>query len=174
MIVRGELAGRIGDGHVGGVTSITEAGGLIIVLYAALGLAAITIIGNLMLAKWNTQRVEKRIGERAEAYLASLEREGVPEPLSAMSDIERRETVLSAGREVRAESDRRFYVATIGGMAVFLVALGFGIEAGGMQAFTLALAVGGAALYGVTVFMRRSLRSRLAARGLDAERLRTN
>lgn len=144
-----------------------------IVLYAALGLAAITIVGNLMLAKWNAQRVETRISERAEAYLASLEREGLPEPLSAMSDIERREAVLSAGREVRAESDRRFYLATIGGMAVFFVALGFGIEAGGMRAFVLALAVGGAALYGVTVFMRRSLRSRLAARGLDAERLRT-
>jgi hypothetical protein len=118
---------------------------LIIVLYAALGLAAITIIGNLMLAKWNAQRVETRIGERAAAYLASLERDGLPEPLSAMSDIERREAVLSAGREVRAESERRFYIATIGGMAV----------------------------YGVTVFMRRSLKSRLAARGLDAERLRT-
>jgi hypothetical protein len=147
--------------------------GLIIVLYAALGLAAITIIGNLMLAKWNAQRVETRIGERAAAYLASLEREGLPEALSVMSDIERREAVLSAGREVHAESDRRFYVATVGGMAVFFLALGFGIEAGGVRAFLLALAVGGAAIYGITVFLRRSLKARLAARGLDAERLRT-
>lgn len=147
---------------------------MIIVLYAALGLAAITLIGNLMLAKWNAQRVETRISERAEAYLASLERDGVPEPLSVMSDIERRDAVVSAGREVQAESDRRFYVATIGGMAVFFVALGFGIEAGGVRAFLLALVVGAAAIYGVTVFMRRSLKSRLAVRGLDAERLRTS
>lgn len=147
---------------------------MIIVLYAALGLAAITLIGNLMLAKWNAQRVDTRINERAEAYLASLERDGLPEPLSVMSDIERRDAVVSAGREVRAESDRRFYVAAIGGMAVFFVALGFGIEAGGVRAFLLALAVGAAAIYGVTVFMRRTLKSRLAVRGLDAERLRTN
>ncbi|WP_417583867.1 hypothetical protein [Pelagibacterium sp.] len=128
---------------------------MIIVLYAALGLAAITIIGNLMLAKWNAQRIETRISTRGEAYLASLEREGLPEALAAMSEVERRDIVMSAGHEVRAESDRRFYLATIGGMAVFFVALGFGIEAGGVQAFLLALLVGAAAIYGVTVIMRR-------------------
>lgn len=147
---------------------------MIIVLYAALALAAITVIGNLMLAKWNAKRTETRISERADAYMSSLAREGMPETLEPMSEAERRDVLVSAGREVRAESDKRFYVATIGGIVAFFVALGFAIEGAGTRDFVITIAAAGAILYGVVTVLYRSFRSRMAARGIDIDRLKTN
>ncbi|SDG49654.1 hypothetical protein [Pelagibacterium luteolum] len=146
---------------------------MIILLYAAIGLAAITVIGNLMLGKWNAQRLDTRIGERADSYMASLEREGVPEAMAAMGDAERRDVLLAAGREVRAESDKRFYIATIGGIIAFFVALGFAIEGAGTRDFVIALLIAVAALYGLNVFLYRTFKSRMAGRGIDIDRLKT-
>lgn len=143
-------------------------------LYAALGLAAITLIGNLMLARWNAERAEKRIAERADAYLASLEREGVPAPLETMSAAERRDTLLAAGQQARAESDKRFYLVTIGAILAFFVGLGFAIEGAGTRDFVITLAVAGIVLYGVHTFMYRSFRAKMAAQGIDIERLKTH
>lgn len=145
---------------------------MIILLYAALVLAAITVIGNLMLHKWNAARRDQRIGERVDAYIASLEREGLPEPLGAMAADERRDVLLSSARQVQAESDKRFYVATVGGIIAFFVALGFAIEGAGTRDFVLALAVAAMALYGINLFLYRTFRARQAERGIDIERLR--
>lgn len=145
---------------------------MIILLYAAIVLAAITVIGNLMLHKWNAARRDQRITERVDAYIASLEREGLPEPLEAMAAVERRDTLLASARQVQAESDKRFYVATVGGIIAFFVALGFAIEGAGTRDFVLTLAVGAVALYGINLFLYRSFRARLAERGIDIERLR--
>lgn len=146
---------------------------VIILLYAALVLAAITIIGNLMLHKWNAQRLEKRMDERVDAYLQSMEREGVPAALEPMASEERRHVLATAARQVKAESDKRFYVATIGGIVTFFVALGFGIEGEATRDFLIALVIGAAVLYGVNTVLYRNLRSRLAARGIDIERIAT-
>jgi hypothetical protein len=146
---------------------------VIVLLYAAIVLAAITVIGNLMLHKWNAGRLEKRIEERVDAYASSMEREGIPEPLETMASEERRHMLVSAAREVKAESDKRFYVATIGGIVTFFVALGFAIEGAGTRDFVIALAIGIAALYGINTVLYRNLRSRLAARGIDIERIAT-
>jgi hypothetical protein len=146
---------------------------VIILLYAALVLAAITVIGNLMLHKWNATRLEKRMDERVDAYMNSMEREGVPQPLEAMAGEERRNVLVSAARQVKAESDKRFYVATIGGIITFFVALGFAIEGEGTRDFVIALAIGAAALYGINTVLYRNLKSKLSARGIDIERIVT-
>ncbi|MCD7060283.1 hypothetical protein [Pelagibacterium xiamenense] len=145
---------------------------MIFMLYAALALVAVTVIGNLMLARWNAERREKRIGERVDAYLTSLEREGVPEPLEPMSAQERRDTLISAGHRVRVESDKRFYVVTIGAILGFFVALGFAIEGAGTRDFVITLAIAAVALYGVHAFLYRTFRARMAAQGIDIERLK--
>ncbi|WP_404402785.1 hypothetical protein [Pelagibacterium halotolerans] len=146
---------------------------MIILLYAALALAAVTVIGNLMLAKWNAERREKRIAARVDAYLQSLEREGMPEPLEPMSAAERRDTLMNAGHRVRAESDKRFYIVTIGAILAFFVGLGFAIEGAGTRDFVITLAVAGVALYGVQTFLYRTFRAKMAAQGIDIERLKT-
>lgn len=146
---------------------------MIILLYAALVLAAITVIGNLMLHKWNATRLEKRMDERVDAYMNSMEREGVPPPLESMAGEERRNVLVSAARQVKAESDKRFYVATIGGIITFFVALGFAIEGEGTRDFVIALAIGAAALYGINTVLYRNLKSKLSARGIDIERIVT-
>lgn len=146
---------------------------MIILLYAAIVLAAITIIGNLMLHKWNAKRLDQRMGERVDAYLTSLEREGVPEPLDTMGSDERREMLIAAARQVKAESDRRFYIAAIGGIVAFFVALGFAIEGAGTRDFVITLAIGAAVIYSVNTVLYRNLRSKLAARGIELERIAT-
>lgn len=146
---------------------------MIILLYAAIVLAAITIIGNLMLHKWNAKRLDQRMGERVDAYLTSLEREGIPEPLDTMGSDERREMLIAAARQVKAESDRRFYIAAIGGIVAFFVALGFAIEGAGTRDFVITLAIGAAVIYGVNTVLYRNLKSKLAARGIDLERIAT-
>lgn len=146
---------------------------MIILLYAAIVLAAITVIGNLMLHKWNAKRLDQRMGERVDAYLTSLEREGMPEPLDTMGSDERREMLVAAARQVKAESDRRFYIAAIGGIVAFFVALGFAIEGAGTRDFVITLAIGAAVIYGVNTVLYRNLRSKLAARGIDLERIAT-
>ncbi|GGA45296.1 hypothetical protein [Pelagibacterium lentulum] len=145
---------------------------MIILLYGAIALAAITLIGNLMLHKWNTARVEKQMSERVDIYINSLNAEGMPEELAGMSAEERRDLLITAAREVRADSDRRFYVATIGAILSFFLALGFAIEGAGMRDFVLTLVIAAATLFGITTFMYRSLKSRLAARGMDIDRLK--
>lgn len=146
---------------------------MIILLYAAIVLAAITIIGSLMLHKWNAKRLDQRMGERVDAYLTSLEREGIPEPLDTMGSDERREMLIAAARQVKAESDRRFYIAAIGGIVAFFVALGFAIEGAGTRDFVITLAIGAAVIYGVNTVLYRNLKSKLAARGIDLERIAT-
>lgn len=146
---------------------------MIILLYAALVLAAITVIGNLMLHKWNAARWDRRMEERVDAYLNSMGREGIPDPLEPMAGDERHHVLVSAARQVKAESDKRFYVATIGGIITFFVALGFAIEGEGTRDFVIALAIGCAALYGINTVLYRNLRSKLAARGIDIERIAT-
>ena len=146
---------------------------MIILLYAAIVLAAITIIGSLMLHKWNAKRLDQRMGERVDAYLTSLEREGIPEPLDTMGSDERREMLIAAARQVKVESDRRFYIAAIGGIVAFFVALGFAIEGAGTRDFVITLAIGAAVIYGVNTVLYRNLKSKLAARGIDLERIAT-
>ena len=146
---------------------------MIILLYAAIVLAAITVIGNLMLHKWNAARLEQRMGERVDAYLRSMEREGMPEPLEPLAGEERREMLVAAARQVKAESDRRFYIATIGGIVAFFVALGFAIEGAGTRDFVITLAIGAAAIYGINTVLYRNLKSKLASRGIDIERIAT-
>lgn len=146
---------------------------MIILLYAAIVLAAITVIGNLMLHKWNAKRLDQRMGERVDAYLTSLEREGMPEPLDTMGSDERREMLVATARQVKAESDRRFYIAAIGGIVAFFVALGFAIEGAGTRDFVITLAIGAAVIYGINTVLYRNLRSKLAARGIDLERIAT-
>ncbi|WP_196257930.1 hypothetical protein [Pelagibacterium limicola] len=144
---------------------------MIILLYGAIVLAAITIIGNLMLHKWNAARLEKRIEERADAYLNAMEHEGVPDPLAAMAKDEQRYTLISAARQVKAESDKRFYVGAIGSIVTFFVALGFAIEGAGTRDFVITIAIGAVVLYGINTVLYRNLKARLADQGIDIERI---
>lgn len=147
---------------------------MIILLYAALVLAAITVIGNLMLHKWNAERNEKRVSERVDSYVSSLEQQGLPPELSSMSASERHDVLLAAGREARVESDKRFYVGVIGGILAFFTAIGFAIEGAGMRDFVIALAIAALALYGINTYLYRRFKGRLAAQGIDIDRIKTN
>lgn len=145
-----------------------------ILLYAAIVLAVIAVIGNLMLHKWNAERNEKRITERVDSYMASLDQQGMPPELGELAAQERRDVLLAAGREARVESDKRFYVVVVGGILAFFTAIGFGIEGAGMRDFVITLAIAGVVIYGINTYLYRSFRGRLAARGIDLDRLKTN
>ncbi|WP_127145271.1 hypothetical protein [Pelagibacterium montanilacus] len=145
---------------------------MIFLLYGAIVLGAIAVLGNLMLHRWNAARRDKQLQARVEAYEAGLAHEGMPEALGALTHQERQQTLLAAARQVQAESDRRFYISTIGGILAFFVALGFAIEGEGTRDFVITLVIAAAALYGINVVLQRSFRSRMEARGIDIERLR--
>lgn len=145
---------------------------MILFVYAALALALITVIGNLMLRKWTASRRDRDISERVDAYAASLERETVPVPLRTLSDAELKAELTSAARRTHAESDKRFYIGVLGGIFSFFVALGFAIEGAGTRDFVITLTVAGLALYGLNAFLLRNLRKTYAARGIDIDRLR--
>lgn len=147
---------------------------LIVLVYAALVMAAIAVLGNLFLRKWNDKRRDSRIEERVSAYAAMLEREEVPVPLQTLSDAELRSDLRNAARRVQAESDKRFYIAVLGGIVAFFVALGFAIEGEGTRDFVITLLVAGIALYGINVFLARRFRARYAEKGIDVDRLRVD
>ena len=112
------------------------------------------------------------MGERVDAYLTSPSAKASPNrsiPWAATSAAK----CSSPPRGGEGQSDRRFYIAAIGGIVAFFVALGFAIEGAGTRDFVITLAIGAAVIYGVNTVLYRNLKSKLAARGIDLERIAT-
>lgn len=108
---------------------------------------------------------------RVEAYMTTIRREGTNRELSAMSDEELRDLLLSGARNLQVDSDRRFVVLA-GGALVGVLAAILAATQNGLQGFGIALVVAAVALYGLNEVMARRAREPLLARGIDVERLR--
>jgi len=110
---------------------------------------------------------------RVEAYMATLRRERSNPRLSAMTDLELRDVLLSAAHNLRVEGERKITVL-LGVAGVTLVsAVGIATQ-DGVRGFALTLAVGAVVLYGLNEWLTRRMREPIVAQGLDIERLKVD
>ena len=108
---------------------------------------------------------------RVEAYMTTIRRAGDNPDLVAMTDIELQDLLLSSARNMRIQTERRFWTLLAGTLVALIAAILVGTQEG-TQGFGIALAVGAVVLYGLYEFLTRMIEQPLKARGLDAERLR--
>ena len=144
---------------------------MIILLEIALVLALVGGVVSLLLRRRKAAEREAVAGQRVEAYMQSIRREAPTPELAAMSDSELRELLHSSARNLRLQSDRRWYLLIVGGFVAFLAAIVVATEEG-TRGFGIAALVGAVVLYGLNEYLGRRMRAPLEARGLDAERLR--
>ena len=137
-------------------------------------LAALLIIGGIVTYFLRNKRDAEREAvteRRVDAYIETIRRERKNPELSAMSDTELRDLLLSGARNLRIQAERRTYLLFGGTIAALLAAVIVATE-DGMRGFGIAILVGAMALYGINEFLARRMREPLAAKGIDVERLR--
>ncbi len=144
---------------------------MVILLEIALVLALVGLVVGLLLRGRRASEREAVAGQRVEAYMQSIRREAPTPELAAMSDGELRELLLSSARNLRLQSERRWYLLIAGGFVGFLAAIVVATEEG-TRGFGISVLVGALVLYGLNEYLGRRMRAPLEARGLDAERLR--
>lgn len=108
---------------------------------------------------------------RVEAYMQTIRRERRNPELSAMSDVELRDLLLSSARNLKIERERKSWTL-VGIGAVSVVAGIVFANQNGFSGFAIALAVGAVAIYGLNEFWTRKMHDPLVARGIDIERLK--
>lgn len=108
---------------------------------------------------------------RVEAYMQTIRREASNPGLAAMTDLELKDLLLSSARNLRVQSERKWYLLLGGGVAAFIAAIMVATEEG-TRGFGIAILVGALVLYGLNEFIGRRIREPLIEKGLDAERLR--
>lgn len=114
---------------------------------------------------------EQVLGRRVEAYMQTIRREDANPELTAMTDAELRDVLLSSARNLRIQSERKWYVMLGGAIIAFLSAIMVATQ-DGTRGFGIAIVIGAIVLYGVNEFLGRRMREPLVARGIDVERLR--
>ena len=114
---------------------------------------------------------EEQLEQRVTAYMQTIRREGGSNELAAMNDTELRDVLLSGARNLRVQTERRWYLLLGGGAAATLAAIAIGTEEG-TRGFGIVLLVAAVVLYGLNEFLGRRMREPLVARGIDVERLR--
>jgi hypothetical protein len=137
-------------------------------------LAALLIIGGVVMYVLRNRRDAEREAvteRRVDAYIETIRRERTNPELSAMSDIELRDLLLSGARNLRIQAERRVYLLFGGTIAALLAAVIVATE-DGMRGFGIAILIGAMALYGINEFLGRRMREPLEAKGIDVERLR--
>lgn len=144
---------------------------MVILLAIALVLALVGLVMGVLLRGRRATEREAVAGQRVAVYMQTLRREAPTPELAAMSDGELRELLLSSARNLRVQSDRRWYLLIAGGFVGFLAALLI-TTAEGARGFGIAAVVVAIVLYGINEYLSRRMRAPLEARGLDAERLR--
>ncbi len=103
--------------------------------------------------------------------METIRRERSTPELSAMSDAELRDVLLSGARNLAVENERRWNALVGAGVVAVIVALLVATQ-NGLQGFGIALVVGAIVLLALNeIFLRRS-REPLLARGIDVDRLR--
>jgi hypothetical protein len=142
-----------------------------IVFGIALVLALLGLLVGLLLRGRTAAERAKVAGSRVDAYMQTIRREAPTPELAAMSDSELRELLLSSARNLRLQSERRWYLLIAGGFVGFLAAIFVATE-DGTRGFGIAMLVAAVVLYGINEYLGRRMRAPLEARGLDAERLR--
>lgn len=108
---------------------------------------------------------------RVEAYIETIRREASNSELSAMSDTELRDLLLSSAHNLKVQRDRRLYLL-FGGVVVALIGAILVATEDGYRGFGIALLVGAIVLYGVNEFLGRQMIAPLERKGIDVERLR--
>ena len=120
----------------------------------------------------------RREAERAEvlerrvaAYMQTIRRESANSELTAMSDVELRDLLLSSARNLRIQAERKWYLILGGAIVAFFSAIMVATQEGA-RGFGIAILIGAIVLYGVNEFLGRRMREPLVSRGIDVERLR--
>ncbi|MEO8759114.1 MAG: hypothetical protein ABI398_15340 [Devosia sp.] len=108
---------------------------------------------------------------RVEAYIETIRREGTNRELSAMSDTELRDLLMSSAHNLKVQRDRRLYLL-FGGVVVALIGAILVATEDGFRGFGVALLVGAVVLYGINEVLGRQMTAPLLAKGIDVERLR--
>lgn len=111
------------------------------------------------------------VERRVEAYMETIRRERSNPELTAMSDSELRDLLLSSAHNLKVQRDRRLYLL-FGGIVVALIGAILVATEDGYRGFGVALLVGAIVLYGANEFLGRQMIAPLAAKGIDVERLR--
>lgn len=144
---------------------------MVILLEIAVVLALVGLVTGLLLRGRRAAERADVAGRRVEAYMQTIRREAPTPELAAMSDNELRELLLSSARNLRLQSERRWYLLIAGGFIGFLAAILVATE-DGTRGFGIAMLVAAVVLYGINEYLGRRMREPLEARGLDTERLR--
>ena len=137
-------------------------------------LAALLIVGGIVTYVLRNRRDAEREAvteRRVDAYIETIRRERKSPELSAMSDTELRDLLLSGARNLRIQAERKVYLLFGGTIAALLAAVIVATE-DGMRGFGIAILIGAMALYGINEFLGRRMREPLEAKGIDVERLR--
>ncbi len=120
----------------------------------------------------------RRIGERqsmmerrVEAYMETIRREQANPALTAMSDTELKDLLLSSAHNLKVQRDRQIYLL-FGGVIVALIGAILVATEDGFRGFGVALVVAALVLYGLNEFLGRQITAPLMAKGIDVERLR--
>ena len=108
---------------------------------------------------------------RVEAYIETIRRERSNPELTAMSDTELRDLLLSRAHNLKVQRDRRMYLL-FGGVVVAIIGAILVATEDGYRGFGVALLVGALVLYGINEFLGRQMIAPLLAKGIDVERLR--
>ncbi|MEO6396637.1 MAG: hypothetical protein ABIO40_12100 [Devosia sp.] len=108
---------------------------------------------------------------RVDAYVETIRREGGNSELSAMSDTELRDLLLSSAHNLRVMRDRRRYLLFAGVLVALIAAILVGTE-DGARGFGIALFAGALVLYGTNEFLGRQMVAPMLDKGIDVERLR--
>ena len=108
---------------------------------------------------------------RVEAYIETIRRERSNPELTAMSDTELRDLLLSSAHNLKVQRDRRMYLL-FGGVVVAIIGAILVATEDGYRGFGVALLVGALVLYGINEFLGRQMIAPLLAKGIDVERLR--
>jgi hypothetical protein len=111
------------------------------------------------------------VDRRVEAYMETIRRERSNPDLSAMSDNELRDLLLSSAHNLKVQRERRLYLLLGGVIAAVIGAILVATDEGA-RGFGIALLVGALVLYGVNEFLGRQMIAPLEAKGIDVERLR--
>ena len=108
---------------------------------------------------------------RVDAYIETIRREQNNSELTAMSDTELRDLLLSSAHNLKVQRDRRMYLL-FGGVVVAIIGAILVATEDGYRGFGVALLVGALVLYGINEFLGRQMIAPLLAKGIDVERLR--
>ncbi|MDC9825595.1 hypothetical protein PRN20_17820 [Devosia sp. ZB163] len=141
---------------------------MVVLLEIALALGLVGLVVSYFFRGRRDAERQDVIERRVEAYMQTIRREGGNGELARMGDLELRDLLLSAARNLRIQAERRWYILLGGAAAAVLAAIAVGTEEG-TRGFGIVLVVAAVVLY---EFLGRRMREPLAARGIDVERLR--